>query len=140
MELYHLKDGIRVCCVTASSFPQGIQAAFEKLHSILPSLEGRILYGLSRPENGTIVYKAAATETYEGEAVQYGCEPYVIPKGSYHTVLIKDFMKNVAAIGETFQQLIADPKIDPQGYCVEVYNNDKDVLCMVRLDPAQAGE
>jgi len=42
-------------------------------------------------------------------------------------------MKNIPAIGETFQKIIADPRIDPQGVCVEWYFNNKDVRCMVRM-------
>ncbi len=42
-------------------------------------------------------------------------------------------MKDLPAIGNTFQQMIARPDIDPEGYCVEWYLSDKDVQCMVRL-------
>jgi hypothetical protein len=42
-------------------------------------------------------------------------------------------MKDIPAIGNTFQELLETPGIDPNGYCVEWYINDKDVICMIRL-------
>jgi hypothetical protein len=47
-------------------------------------------------------------------------------------------MKNIPAMGQAFQEMCSDKRIDSNGYCIEMYlNNNKDVLCMVRLDPAK---
>jgi hypothetical protein len=135
MEIFNLDTDIKVLCVTAKSFPDGIMEAFDQLHSIVPVTEKGRQFGISRPnESGNIVYKAAMEEVHDGEAALLGCEPFVIKKGTYLFVDRTDFMKDLPGIGSSFQMLIAQPNIDPDGYCLEWYLNDKDVRCMVRLD------
>ncbi|MEO6638588.1 MAG: hypothetical protein ABIN25_09935 [Ginsengibacter sp.] len=60
--------------VIADSFPEGIMAAHKKLHSLVPFSTQRKYFGLSRPENGTIMYKASAEEMEEGEAEKFECK------------------------------------------------------------------
>lgn len=124
---------ITVMYVQASSFPNGVMAAHEKLHSIVPFSAERKYLGISRPEDGAIQYKAGAEITKEGEAEQYKLGTLVLPKGDYVSITINDYMKDIPAIGQAFNQLTALPGIDPNGYCVEWYLNDKDVICMVRV-------
>jgi hypothetical protein len=71
------------------------------------------------------------------EAEKFGCEPFTIRKGPYLYKIVKDFMKNHRAIGETFWEMLGDPRIDKEGYCVEIYFNPKDVQCMVTLDASK---
>lgn len=124
----------RLICIQASSFPEGVQAAHEQLHALLQGSGQRRFYGLSRPEGGGgIVYKAAAEELHEGEAEQLGCESFTIKKGQFSMIAIHDYMKHIESIGQAFTELLKDPCIDPQGYCLEWYISDKDVQCMVPL-------
>jgi len=135
METIKLENGITVMYVTAESFPNGVLAAHQKLHSLIPFSTERKYFGLSRPEgDGGIVYKAAAEVLESGEAEKLNLETIVIKKGNYISVTLHDYMKDLTAIGTTFQQMIARPDIDPEGYCVEWYLSDKDVQCMVRLN------
>ena len=135
METINLDNDINVLSVTAKTFPDGIMEAFDQLNSIVPLSEKGRQFGISRPsEGGSIVYKAAMEEVNEGEAEKLGCEPFVIKKGKYLFVDRNDFMKDLPGIGKAFQMLISQPNIDPNGYCLEWYLNDKDVRCMVRLD------
>jgi len=46
---------------------------------------------------------------------------------------LKNFADDIPLIGETFRNLLADPRIDPQGYCLEFYLNEHDMRCMVPL-------
>ena len=119
--------------VQASSFPNGVMAAHEKLHSIVPFSTERKYLGISRPEDGVIEYKAGTEIIKEGEAEQYKLGTLVLPKGNYVSISINNYMKDIPAIGQAFSQLTALPGIDPNGYCVEWYLNDKDVICMVRV-------
>ena len=139
MNPYFLNSDINVLCVTASSFPDGIMAAFEKLNSLIQSPEPRRVFGISYGDgNKNITYKAAAEENSADEATLLGCERFTIEKGEYISQYIEDFMKNVPAMGQAFQKMCKDPRIDRNGYCIEMYlNNNKDVLCMVKLDPAK---
>jgi predicted transcriptional regulator YdeE len=134
MENYTFEEDINVICITASSFPEGVMAAHQKLHTLVPFSTDRRYFGLSRPENGSIVYKAAAEGLSTGEADALKCERIVLPKGKYVSVTVHDYMNDLPAIGKIFSQLIALPDIDPRGYCVEWYLDKTDVICMVRLN------
>lgn len=135
MEKYFLDRDIKVFCVLAESFPDGILEAHRKLHSLLPSDKMRNFFGISNVSiERVIIYKAAVEELYEGEAQKYGCETFIIRKGEYISMYLTDFRSDVQNVGKTFQQLISSPNIDPNGACIEVYVNDIDMRCMVRLD------
>lgn len=129
-----IEKDIRILYVNATSFPNGVLTAFEKLHVHLPFSAERNFYGLSRPENGQgIVYKAAAEMKSTDEAEKFKLDVMVIPKGTYIAETVNDFIQDVSRIGATFDKLLKVPNLDPQGYCVEWYlSNDKDVMCMVR--------
>jgi hypothetical protein len=139
MEPYFLNTDINVLCVTASSFPDGIMAAFNKLNSLVQLPESRRVFGISYGDGDKdIIYKAAVEENSIDEAARFGCERFTIKKGEYISEHIEDFMKNIPAMGQAFQEMCRDKRIDNNGYCIEMYlNNNKDVLCMVKLDPAK---
>lgn len=119
--------------VTATSFPEGVLDAHAKIHSLIPLPEERRFFGISYPIDGTIVYKAAAEELEVGEAEKYDCEKFVIKAGEYLYEDIKDFASDISIIDKTFKELLANPELDPNGYCLEWYMNDTDVRCMVPL-------
>lgn len=133
METYHMKNDIKLFCVAAKSFPDGIMEAHEKLHSLIPFSQNRKYFGISHPVNGVIVYKAAAEELHDGEAEKLECETFVLKRGAYVSAVIQDYANNLQQIDKTFQKFIARADIDPNGCCVEWYINEKDVRCMVRL-------
>ena len=129
-----LETDIIVTCLTAKSFPDGITEAFEKLDSIIPSSENRRHFGISQPnENNVIIYKAAIEEQHKGEAEKLGLESFVIQKGQYIYLDVKNYSKKPQNISDTFMQLISEPNIDPNGYCLEWYLNEKDVRCMIKI-------
>jgi len=133
METITLENDIKVFCVTADSFPEGIMEAYKKLNEKIPLSSVKRIFGLSRPENGIIVYKAAAEVNDTGEAEKIISDTLVIKKGNYISRTIHDYMKDLPAIGIAFKELLTNPGIDPEGYCVEWYVSEKDVKCMVRL-------
>ena len=133
MDTVIMDKDIKVFYLTAKSFPEGILQAHQKLHSKVPYSTQRKYFGISRPENGTITYKAAAEEIEPGEAEKYNCETFIIPKGQYINLMVKNYIRNLEQIGEAFKRLTSYPGIDPNGYCIEWYLNDKDVQCMIKL-------
>jgi hypothetical protein len=133
METLHIDNDIKVLYIQATSFPDGILAAHQKLHGVIPFSTERKYYGISRPENGEISYKAGAEELNPGEAEQFKLDTLILKKGNYACIDVHDYMKDLQAIGQAFTQLTDLPNIDPQGYCVEWYLSDKDVKCMIRL-------
>ena len=139
MKPYFLNSDINVLCVTASSFPDGIMAAFDKLNSLVQEPGSRRVFGISYGDGDkNIIYKAALEENSADEAARLGCERFTIEKGEYISEYIGDFMKNIPAMGQAFQEMCRDKRIDSNGCCIEIYlNNNKDVLCAVRLDPSK---
>ncbi|HEX2629183.1 MAG TPA: hypothetical protein VHM26_09230 [Chitinophagaceae bacterium] len=135
METLTFDKDITVFYVTASSFPEGVMAAHQKLHSLIPFSTTRKYFGLSRPESSDnkIIFRAAAEQLEAGEAKKLNLDTIVLKKGRYTVITIRDYMKDIPAIGNAFQQLISLPDIDPQGYCVEWYVTDKEVKCMIRM-------
>ena len=134
MKSFFLQADIKVFYVTAISFPDGILGAHQKLHSLIGSPVGRRFFGISYPDTSLkIIYKAGVEENYTGEGEKLGCETFIIKKGQYTSIYIKEFMKNIPKIGQSFQELLTDKRIDPNGCCVEEYVHDNDVRCMVRL-------
>lgn len=134
METVTIDQDIRVFYIMASSYPDGVLEAHQKLHALVPFSTARNYFGVSRPENGPIVYRAAAEEKKTGEAQSLNCDTLDLKKGRYISLLVNDFRKNPEVIGTAFEQLLLTPGLDPQGYCVEWYFNDREaVRCMIRL-------
>lgn len=137
MDIQNLDKDIKVFYIKADKFPEGIKAAHEKLHSLVPVNDGRRFYGISwGSDSGEITYLAAAEEINAGEAEKYGCERFTIKKGPYLAVTLKDWCKEEGLVERTFRGLLADPRLDDEnGYCLEEYLNETDMICMVTLDP-----
>jgi len=133
MQEYNIDKDIQLICVRATSFPSGIAEAFAKLHELLPDAAARASYGISHGSADGIIYMAAAEEQYPGEAGEYGCEIFIVKKGKYKGRTV-NWKENSAQIGATFQELLADPRLDLSGACVEKYFNRNEVQCMVRLE------
>jgi predicted transcriptional regulator YdeE len=108
--------------------------AYQKLHALLPSTKGRKFYGISyADEKGAIIYKAAVEESYGGEAEKFGCDRFTIPKGKYISELLTDWKKDESIVGKTFKKLLAHPKLDKNGFCLEIYLNENDMRCLVGI-------
>ncbi len=136
METVSIDKDITVFYITAASFPDGVLDAHRTLHSKIPFTTARRYFGLSRPEpekNGEIVYRAAAEEIHPGEGAAHGCQTMVIRKGRYHSISLKNYAEDITSISRAFDEILALPDIDPNGYCVEWYTNDKDMQCIVRI-------
>ncbi|WP_256005496.1 transcriptional regulator [Pedobacter deserti] len=132
IENYMIPENLTVYCVTAETFPEGALKAHKQLHAKVPLSYERKYFGISRWENRTMIYKAGATALSPGELDALGLEKVVLPKGDYLSIIVKDFMSDVSAIGRAFEQLTSLPDVDPEGYGLEWYFNDGDVQCMMR--------
>jgi predicted transcriptional regulator YdeE len=133
MQSIDLNEDITVAYIRANRFPEGVLEAHQQLHKLVSFDGKRGFYGVSfKTMSGGIDY-LAAVEYRNDDACFEKLEKMVIKKGRYLLVEIKDFHKNIPAIGETFQSMIIRQDIDPQGACIEWYPNLTDVHCMVRL-------
>jgi len=120
--------------VQASSFPEGVKAAYDKLGEITGNDTFGEVFGISyMGSDGKIIYKAAAPETFEGEAAKKGCPTFTIRKGTYLCHTIKDWEQHMDQFQVVFDALLKHPQLDPNGYCLEWYKGVDEVICMVRL-------
>ncbi len=137
MEKLTIPKDIQVFCVKTSSFPSGVMDAHHKIHELVPYVKGvskpRRFFAVSWREHGEIVYNAAAEELEHGEGKKLGCEPFTIRHGEYASITIYDYMNHIPKIAKTFRELLALSDLDPKGYCLEMYLNEKDIKCMVLL-------
>jgi hypothetical protein len=134
IEKYRFDQDITTLCVTAESFPEGVLAAHQKLHTLVEYSPTRKYFGISYPIGpGKILYQAATEMAPDEDADALDCDVFFIKKGEYLSVLLRNFREDIPGIGRTFQLLLQDPGIDPNGYCLEWYLNEQDVQCMVRL-------
>jgi predicted transcriptional regulator YdeE len=132
MDIVKLEQDVVVMYIEVTNFPNGVVEAFDKLESLYGSGKKK-LYGISfQDRQGKIIYRAAAEVRDETEAAQFGLPHFTIKRGTYLSEKIENFLERIDSIGETFMKMIHDTRIDPKGYCVEVYQ-DPDVICMVRL-------
>jgi len=134
MDNFTIDKPIKTICVTADSFPDGIEEAHMKLHATLTDKDRRQFFGISWPgPDGEIIYKAAASEMEAGEAEKSGAETYTIKAGPYNSFYITDYRENPDSISRAFDLLTAQHEVDPEGFCLEWYINGKDVKCLVPL-------
>jgi hypothetical protein len=138
IEHFNLDKDLNLICEKALTYPEGIMDAHRILHSKLESKldskQDRFYFGISHPDfTGTIQYFAAAEENYPNEAKEYQCQEYILKKGTYISIEIKNYIQDIFQISSAFQLLLTNQDIDPQGCCVEMYLNQEDVRCMVKL-------
>jgi hypothetical protein len=132
MEIFKIEKDIRLLTIKARSFPDTIKEAFDLLEKNVPYTDKRIFFGLSKPEGGKIVYRAAITAEPEEEADQYKLEEFTLKQGIYLTEKINNWMNAPQQIGPVFEKLLQDSRLDLSSYCVEWYQGN-DVLCMVKI-------
>lgn len=132
MEDFTLPTEINIYTITAKSFPEDIGEVHHRLHKLIPPTPSRKYFGISRPENGKILYKVGA-EVYLNEDIDFKkLESFKIQNGNYITILINDFRNNLSQIDSAFKILTSEKNIDPNGYCIEYYFNSEDVRCMIK--------
>jgi hypothetical protein len=136
MKKVAIEKDLNLFYVTAQLYPDGISDSIQKLHSLIPFSVNRKYINVSRPEeNGKIVYKAGATEIEVGDLKKFSLQELIVKKGEYYCIEVNDFRADIYAIGRAFEELLLQTSIDPQGYCVEWYSNDKEIVkCMVRIN------
>jgi len=133
MRRFALEKQMNTFCVKAHSFPYEIKQAFGELIGKLSSTEGRTFFGISYVDkSGEIIYKAAVLASFNDEGERLGCETFIIPKGDYLTITIKNWKMDELQIGSAFRQL-TETKFDFNFPCVEWYQGN-DVMCMVKLE------
>jgi predicted transcriptional regulator YdeE len=134
MELYYLKEDVKVFGVQVKTFPDGIGEAFDALVKMIPGGFNRSYYGISYMEGNDIIYKAMAEEVIDGEAEKYNYERFTIKKGEYLAVTVMDWLQKTGSIKDVFHDMMQDSRADNSSPCVEWYKNDNEMICMLKTN------
>lgn len=132
MDSYTFQEDVKTYCITATSFPEGIQEAHEKLQALLPKNDRRQYFGVSWSQDGVTIYKAAA-KIMDTDPDGLNLETFTIKNGPYNSFYITDYRSHTESIKQAFELLLKQHEVDPNGYCLEWYINENDVKCMVPL-------
>jgi len=131
MELYKQSEDISVIGIRVNSFPQGIMEAFDGLMKTLG--RDRAYYGVSwMDENNNVEYYAMARETIPDEGQKYVYERLIIEKGDYETEALYNWRSKTDHIRDIFHDLMGNSKPDKSRPCIEWYQTDEKMLCMIR--------
>jgi hypothetical protein len=131
MELYQLTGDIRLIGIGLKIFPEGIKEAFDSLMKTL-GLE-RAYYGVSwMDERNKVIYYAMAAESFPGEGKLHGYEEFIIDKGDYKTEAVHNWLSKTDSIKDIFHELMGNNTPDKKHPCIEWYQSDDEMLCMVR--------
>jgi hypothetical protein len=133
MDLYSIKHDVKVFYVEAKSFPKGIQAAFDQLNKVAKDMAGRDVFGISKPQNGVVRYRAAASENFNGEGVKLGLPSFTIQKGFYLGETLMNWQQNEMMIMSIFNRLVADKRLDGSAHCIEWYKSPTELLCLALI-------
>lgn len=138
MDTYTLMKPVTLIGFHVNNFPQGVQAAFSKLMEQFDKQGQHSYYGLSHmDEKGKIYYYAATEQSQTGEEKEYGYEKYTIPKGEYLSETLVDWLSKTDCIKDIFHEMMQDPRADLTKQCIEWYKNDKEMICLMAIDPTK---
>lgn len=138
MEIYTQQDDLILFGTQVKTFPVGIMEAFDSLMKVVGN--ERAYYGISWfDEDGNIIYYAMAPEMIAGEAKQYHYETLTLLKGNYLTETVEDWRSKTDSIKDVFQRLMADVRPNKKNLCIEWYQSDNKMLCMVKEQVIQNG-
>lgn len=131
MHDFLLDEDVLLVGHVVTDFPGGIQAAFTSLMDSLPNPLQRSYYGVSwMDEACNIVYVAAAEAFSPEEAAGYG--PLTVPAGTYLARPVSGWRTQTDCIKDYFGEMMQDPAYDGRFPCVEWYQNDEELVLLVR--------
>lgn len=128
-----LKKDLHLFCLEALSYPDGIANAHTAFRASLKGENNTIIYGLSRPEHQQIVYRVGAERSPAVNLATTSYQELVLKKGRYASIVIHNYAEHLHKIVLAFNELLKRTDIDENGYCIERYELDASVTCLVRL-------
>jgi predicted transcriptional regulator YdeE len=135
MDTQIVDKDIKVLAIEVKAFPQGIQEAFDKLNDLVGGDQwSRNVFGISHGSRDGVVYYAAISQNFDGEAEELNCEELVVPAGIYAVKRINNWREQLQNIGNAFCELMQEPDFDQVTPCIEWYQNPDQMLCMVKLN------
>lgn len=132
MEKITLKSPVQLVAKQVKTFPLGIGQTFDSLATTLPSGMERAYYGISWMENDKVIYYAAAEQKENAEINKYALEPWTIESGDYLSVSVINWRDKLDTIKDVFHNLMENTATDKTKPCIEWYQSDEKMLCMMR--------
>jgi hypothetical protein len=129
--VYRQENDLRLLCKRVPEFPSNIDQAFLEMENNFKDYVKEGYYGVSWMEGGKVIYNACAPVPENVSAGTY--DPFILKKGSYIAIELKNWMQQLPMIKEAFTFLMKDPRFDDNYPCVEWYKSDDEMLIMVRM-------
>jgi len=132
MEKMTLIKPIQLVAKQVKTFPNGIGQTFDNLANTLPDGMQRAYYGISWMEHEKVIYYAAAEQKATHEINKYSLEPWTIESGEYLFIPVLGWRSKTDSIKDVFGTLMNDTRTDKTKPCVEWYQTDERMLCMMK--------
>jgi len=126
-------DELNLMFVQASSFPDGIKEAWNRLEGPLATLKGKKFYGTSRFIDGAMEYRACVIPSDASEPSRLGFDTFTIPSGYYATKKLMDWPTKTHLIKTIFEELGSKYSVDYNRPHIEFYRSQKEVVLMVPI-------
>ena len=131
MEIYNQPADLVVTGNEVTTFPLGIKEAFGLLMNTFGT--DRAYYGISwMDESDHVKYYAMAAESFPGEGKMHHFESLTIEKGDYVSEAVHNWLQNTDCIKDVFHRLMGNDKPGKNRPCIEWYQSDEDMLCMIK--------
>ena len=140
MNDYKIQSNINVMGAEVKTFPMGIGEAFENLVKKVPGGFSRNYYGIGECKDGKIIYIAGAEEISPGEAKQLGLDHFEIEKGNYISEEVLDWRTKTDCIKDVFEKMYKDERADRSAPSIEIYLDDKKMLCLVKASSSTGSD
>ena len=132
ISIRHLGD-LKLMYVQASSFPDGIQDAWDKLEKTLDTMKGRKFYGTSHYENGKMIYRACVIPVDDAEVLKLGLKTFTVPPGEYAAAKLMNWSSQIQKIREIFTELNNNYSANPDLPNIEFYKSSKELILMLPI-------
>lgn len=129
-----VEKDIIVMIEKSSDFGQDIAQTYVRLAEKIEHKEGekRDCYGIVKKDLSGMVYYGGFTQISPTEAIDKNIESTIIPAGNYVSILIENWNQKILEIGPTFDQILKSGLVDTMSPCIEFYQTEKDLICMVK--------
>ncbi len=130
---FYIDNDINLIYEVAQDFGQDIAQTFVRLaEKIGHSGEKRDCYGLIFKEEKGMEYRGAFTMINPNEGIDKNIPVFTIPSGKYYSILIENWNQKILEIGPTFDQILKTRKVDTLCPCIEFYQTNKNLICLVK--------
>ena len=132
METIQILQPIQLFIKEVKNFPEEKYATLKQLESHLKGGERSKKFGVATTGSKNKPFKYWAGIAFSKDHPEpAGLTSFEVPQGTYLMEKVNDFKSDKTAIFNTFHKLLSYPQAEQSGYCVEIYNDDGSVSCLL---------